>query len=71
MRELYQVVKEMNIYTKQGVDLIEEAYNIVNTIDKGLTKEGITILTNFADEFPYEFKELMREKERVMHGIRI
>ncbi|MDY7043634.1 hypothetical protein RVS70_05385 [Virgibacillus sp. M23] len=71
MRDLYQVVKEMNIYTKEGVKIINEAYEVVRRIDKELSKDDITIITNFADEFPYEFQEMMREKEREMHGLQI
>ncbi|MED3792396.1 hypothetical protein P4571_08065 [Niallia alba] len=69
MRELHEVIKNMNIYTEEGVELIERAYEVVSKIDKGLSKEDITIITNFADEMPYEFQEMMREKERVMYGI--
>ncbi|MEM4994913.1 hypothetical protein WKH56_20325 [Priestia sp. SB1] len=71
MRDLYEVVSQMNIYTQEGVKIIEEAYEIISRLDQGLSKEDITIMTNFADEFPHEFQALMREKERHMYGIRI
>jgi hypothetical protein len=71
MRDLYEVVKQMNIFTPEGVTIIEEAYEVISRIEKGLSKDDITIINNFADEFPYEFQEMMREKERVMHGIEI
>lgn len=71
MRGIYQVVKQMNIFTEEGVKIIEEAFEVVSRIEKGLSKEDITIITNFADEFPYEFQEMMREKERELYGIKL
>ncbi|GIN22601.1 hypothetical protein [Siminovitchia fordii] len=69
MRDLYQVVKNMNIYTEEGVKIIKEAFEVISRIEKGMSKEDVTIISNFAEEMPYEFQEMIREKEREMYGI--
>lgn len=67
MRKVEKVI-EMDKFTDKGRQRVTEAYEVISKLDKGLTKDEITILNNFLDEFLFEGVALLREKEYEVHG---
>lgn len=57
----------LSIYTGEGKQMIFEAYDVIQRIDKGLSKEDITIINNFLDTNLYAGMVFLREKEYEMH----
>ena len=59
---------DLEKYTEEGQELLNDAFGILNTITSNLTKEELEILINFEDSFNYALVSVLQNELKRREG---
>ena len=59
---------DLEKYTEEGQELLNDAFGILNTITSNLTKEELEILINFEDSFNYALVSVLQNELKKREG---